>query len=244
MFSKNGPDAVPTQHKHSSGKRKAHKLKKILGPPTGRVSLGHPAGQTGVYWPVSEGFPVVCYGKADIFAGTPAGCPRDTRPSRGFSEVLYDFFLCVFSASEFWALCRIRHFQAESGLFMQTIEGFQGVPGQIGHFQWHIDTECPKNIYNVQMDAAVLGDRLLEGTHKPPPWPRQPLFAVPALRELEMLAGLAFCEMLSQYPRSAFQGLCGGHQRGSAAVCDPNPPRPFARYREYRLEIIFAGAVS
>ena len=24
-----------------------------------------------------------------------------------------------------------------------------------------------------------------------------------------MLAGLAFCEMLSQYPRSAFQGLCG-----------------------------------
>ena len=46
-----------------------------------------------------------------------------------------------------------------------------------------------------------------------------------------MLAGLAFCEILSQYPQSAFQGLCGGHERGSAAVCDPNPPRPFARYR-------------
>ena len=26
-------------------------------------------------------------------------------------------------------------------------------------------------------------------------------------------------------------GVCMGHQRGSAAVCDPNPPRPFARYR-------------
>ena len=46
-----------------------------------------------------------------------------------------------------------------------------------------------------------------------------------------MLAGIAFCEMPTQYPRSAFQGLCGGHQKGSAAVCDPNPPRPFARYR-------------
>ena len=29
-----------------------------------------------------------------------------------------------------------------------------------------------------------------------------------------MLAGLACCEMLPQYSRSAFQGLCGGHQRG------------------------------
>ena len=46
-----------------------------------------------------------------------------------------------------------------------------------------------------------------------------------------MLAGLASCEILSQYPQSAFQGLCAGHERGSAAVCDPNPPRPFARYR-------------
>ena len=29
-----------------------------------------------------------------------------------------------------------------------------------------------------------------------------------------------------------FRGLCGCHQRESAAVCDLNPPRPFARYRE------------
>ena len=43
--------------------------------------------------------------------------------------------------------------------------------------------------------------------------------------------GLACCGMLSQDPRSASQGLCGGHQRGSAALCDPNPPRPFAQYR-------------
>ena len=45
-----------------------------------------------------------------------------------------------------------------------------------------------------------------------------------------MLAGLVFGEMLSQHPQSAFQGfprVAGG----SAAVCDPNPPRPFARSR-------------
>ena len=58
------------------------------------MSLGHPAGQTGVYRPVSQGFPVVYYGKTDIFAGTPAGCPRDTRPSRGFSDNSCNFFLC------------------------------------------------------------------------------------------------------------------------------------------------------
>ena len=41
-------------------------------------------------------------------------------------------------------------------------------------------------------------------------------------------AGLACCEMLPQYPQSAFQGFSKG-RRGSAAVCDPNPPRLFAR---------------
>ena len=34
--------------------------------------------------------------------------------------------------------------------------------------------------------------------------------------------------MLSQ---SAPQGFLGGRRWGSAAVCDPNPPRPFARCR-------------
>ena len=59
---------------------------------------GHPAGQTGVYRPVSQKFPVVYYRRTTIFAGTPAGCPRDTRTSRGFSENLCDFFLCAFFA--------------------------------------------------------------------------------------------------------------------------------------------------
>ena len=46
-----------------------------------------------------------------------------------------------------------------------------------------------------------------------------------------MLAGLAFCEMLSQYPQSAFHGVLRGVARGAAAVCDPNTPCPFARSR-------------
>ena len=43
-------------------------------------------GQTGVSRPVSQGCPVVCYRKLTErgnFAGTPAGCPKNTRPSRG-----------------------------------------------------------------------------------------------------------------------------------------------------------------
>ena len=52
------------QHPNSFELRKAHKLKKNPRD-TGRVSLGHPAGQTGVYRPVSQGFPVNYYRKAD-----------------------------------------------------------------------------------------------------------------------------------------------------------------------------------
>ena len=47
-----------------SGKKRAHKLKKNPRD-TGRVSLGHPAGQTGVYRPVSRGLPVIYYRKTD-----------------------------------------------------------------------------------------------------------------------------------------------------------------------------------
>ena len=51
---------------------------------------------------------------------------------------------------------------------------------------------------------------------------------------------LAFFDMLSLYPQSVLQGFCGDRRRGSAAVCDPNPPRPFARYRLSRLWLTLA----
>ena len=60
------------------------------------------------------------------------------------------------------------------------------------------------------MDAAVLGDSVGGGSTKAFPRARQRRFAVPALRELEVLAGLSFCEMRSQYPQSAFQGFSRG----------------------------------
>ena len=71
----------------NSGKKKAHKLKKILGTAAG-CPRNSRRDKPGVYRPVSQGFPVVCHGETHIFAGTPAGCPRDTRPPRVFSENL------------------------------------------------------------------------------------------------------------------------------------------------------------
>ena len=52
-----------------------------------------------------------------------------------------------------------------------------------------------KSVYNVQMDAAVLGDRLLEGTRKPLLGPGSPSLQVQHLESSKVLAGLAFCEM-------------------------------------------------
>ena len=78
-----------------------------------------------------------------------------------------------------------------------------------------------------------LGDRLPGSSQKPRLSPATPPLQLENLTT-KVLAGLAFSEMLSQYPRSAFQGLCGDGQR----VCDPNPRRPFARYRSFRCEYV------
>ena len=56
--------AKTTSSFRKSGKRKAHAIKKNPRD-TGRVSLGHRAGQTGVYRPVSQGVPVVSVRKTD-----------------------------------------------------------------------------------------------------------------------------------------------------------------------------------
>ena len=51
------------------------------------------------------------------------------------------------------------------------------------------------------------------------------------LESSKVLAGLAFCKMPTQCPRSVFQGFSGVARGCQQQVCDPNPPRPFARYR-------------
>ena len=56
------------------------------------MSLGHLAGQTGVYRPVSQGFPVVLFRKLTE-KGSFAG---DTRPSCGFSEIFCDYSYAPF----------------------------------------------------------------------------------------------------------------------------------------------------
>ena len=57
-----------------------------------------------------------------------------------------------------------------------------------------------------------------------------------------MLAGLAFLEMLSQYPQSVFfEGFCRDCRAGSAAVCDPDPPCPFARLSWVKTRVLSDG---
>ena len=72
-----------------------------------------------------------------------------------------------------------------------------------------------------------LGDRLPEAS----PRPRQPPFAAPALRELESVCRVSICWDAITVPTVCFSGVLRGSPEGSAAVCDPNPLRPFARYR-------------
>ena len=59
------------------------------------------------------------------------------------------------------------------------------------------------------MDAAVLGDRLLKVT-KAFPRPRQPLFAVPALRELESACRVSILLDAVTVPAVCFSGVFRG----------------------------------
>ena len=77
------------------------------------------------------------------------------------------------------------------------------------------------------MDAAVPGDRLLEGTLKRLLGPGSCPFAALALRELEGACRASILEMLSQYPQSAFQGFVGVTREGQQQFATQSPPRPF-----------------
>ena len=76
--------------------------------------------------------------------------------------------------------------------------------------------------YNVQMDAAVVGNRLPEVTQMPFLGPGSLSSQCRHCESSKVLAGLAFCEMLSQYPQSAFQG-CRGSPGGVSSSLRPKP---------------------
>ena len=73
------------------------------------------------------------------------------------------------------------------------------------------------------------GDRSPEVTQKPFLGPGSLSLQCRHWENSKVLAGCSFCELVSQCPQSSFLGFSGGCRGGSAAVCDPSPPRPFAR---------------
>ena len=81
-------------------KKKAHKLKKILGTPAGCPwdTQRDKQGSTGQCPRDFLLFALEKLREKGIIAGTLAGCPRDSRLSRRFSEILCDLSLCAFSA--------------------------------------------------------------------------------------------------------------------------------------------------
>ena len=87
---------------NDSENNRAHKLKKNPRN-TGWVFLGHPAGQTGVYRPVSQGLPNIYYRKTD----RKRNFCRDTgRVSQGHPAIQRVFrnFMCIFLMCLFCSL--------------------------------------------------------------------------------------------------------------------------------------------
>ena len=71
---------LDVQHRRTTNQEKKGTQNKETSRDTGRVSLEHPAGQTGVYRPVFQGLPL--FAKAKLTEIGP------------FSEILCDFFFC------------------------------------------------------------------------------------------------------------------------------------------------------
>ena len=91
-----------------------------------------------------------------------------------------------------------------------------------------------KNIYTEQMDVAVLGDRLPEVTRKPFLGSSSLSLQCRHWGSSKVLGGLVLLWDAVTVPTVCLSGFSEGWRGGggSAAVCDPNPPRPFARSRK------------
>ena len=119
----------PTLQK--SGKKRAHKLKNNPWD-AGRVSLEHPAGQTGVYRPVSQGFPVIYYRKTDRKGHV---CRDTGRVSQGhpavqgvFRNFMWFFLMCLF--------CFLSNLCCASGFCMGSGEAVGSISTQMPKRLW------------------------------------------------------------------------------------------------------------
>ena len=77
------------------------------------------------------------------------------------------------------------------------------------------------------------GGQTAGGDSKAFPRRKWPLFTMPALRALESACRVSILWDAVTVPTVCFSGFSEGRRGGgSAAACNPNPPRPFARYRK------------
>ena len=120
-------------------------------------------------------------------------------------------------------------FYFSSSLFSASPCSFALIPLEIG-FPWGTHTGTPLDlIYNVQNDAAVLGDRLPEVNQKPFLGPGS--FFLQCWHR-ERARSACRVSILLRCCHSTHSLLFRGSPGvASAAVRDPNPPRPSARSR-------------
>ena len=85
------------------------------------------------------------------------------------------------------------------------------------------------NIYNVLVDAAVLGTDFRRSPKSLSSAQAASLCSAGIERARSCLEGKHFVRCCAH--SLLFRVFGGRRGGGSAAVCDPNPPRPFARYR-------------
>ena len=100
--------------------KRAHKLKENPRD-TGRVSLGHLAGQTAVYWPVFQGFPAICFRITDRKGHFCRDTGRVSHPG-GFRNFMWSFLMFLFCSL---TICRMRYKHMDWMLTIETSSGFQ-----------------------------------------------------------------------------------------------------------------------
>ena len=93
-------------------------------------------------------------------------------------------------------------------------------------------------VYNVWMDAAVLGDRLPEGTQKPLLGPGTPPFAV--LRELESACRVGIFWDAVTVPTVCFSGVLRGSPEGSSSL-RPKPSASICSIFEWGTSAVKSG---